>query len=87
MERAQDQLTKIAEMQRNTLLAKNDYNTSKEYSAVNKDALSDGDEKGKGELNGAIGSATDKAEKTKLVVKNIFTPNSQYEKFDVPVNY
>ena len=87
MERAQDQLTKIAEIQRNTLLAKNDYNTSKEYSAVNKDALSDGDEKGKGELNGAIGSATDKAEKTKLVVKNTFTPNNQYEKFDVPVNY
>jgi hypothetical protein len=87
MERAQDQLTKIAEAQRNALLAKNDYNTSKEYSAVSKDALSDGDEKGKGELNGAIGSATDKIEKTKLVVKNTFTPNNQYEKFDVPVNY
>jgi hypothetical protein len=87
MERAQDQLTKIAEAQRNTLLAKNDYNTSKEYSAVNKDALSDGDEKGKGELNGSIGSVTDKAEKTKLVVKNPFTPDNQYQKFDVPVNY
>jgi len=87
MERAQDQLTKIAEAQRNTLLAKNDYNTSKEYSAVNKDALSDGDEKGKGELNGSIGSATDKAEKTKLVVKNPFTPDNQYQKFDVPVSY
>jgi hypothetical protein len=87
MERAQDQLTKIAEAQRNALLAKNDYNTSKEYSAVNKDALSDGDEKGKGELNGSIGSVTDKAEKTKLVVKNPFTPDNQYQKFDVPVNY
>ena len=87
MERAQDQLTKIAEAQRNALLSKNDYNTSKEYSAVNKDALSDGDEKGKGELNGSIGSATDKAEKNKLVVKNIFTPENQYQKFDVPVTY
>jgi hypothetical protein len=87
MERAQDRLTKIAEAQRNALLAKNDYNTSKEYSAVNKDALSDGDEKGKGELNGSIGSVTDKAEKTKLVVKNPFTPDNQYQKFDVPVNY
>jgi hypothetical protein len=87
MERAQDQLTKIAEAQRNALLAKNDYNTSKEYSAVNKDALSDGDEKGKGELNGSIGSATDRAEKTKLVVKNIFTPDKEYQKFDVPLNY
>lgn len=87
MERAQDQLTKIAESQRNTLLAKNDYNTANEYSAVNKDALSDGDEKGKGELNGAIGSATDRAEKTKLVVKNTFTPDNEYQKFDVPVNY
>jgi|LakMenEpi03Aug12_release.lakeMendotaPanAssembly.Ray.scaffolds.fasta_scaffold31353_9 hypothetical protein len=87
MERAQDQLTKIAEAQRNALLAKNDYNTSKEYSAVNKDALSDGDEKGKGELNGSIGSATDKTEKTKLVVKNIFTPEKEYLKFDVPLNY
>lgn len=87
MERAQDQLTKIAESQRNALLAKNDYNTANEYSAVNKDALSNGDEKGKGELNGSIGSATDIAEKTKLVVKNIFTPDNQYQKFDVPVNY
>ncbi len=30
------------------------------YSSVNKNALSDGDEKGEGENNGAIGSKTDK---------------------------
>lgn len=87
MEKAQDQLTKIAEAQRNALLSKNDYNTSNLYSAVNKDALSDGDEKGKGELNGSIGSKTDKTEKTKLVVKNMFTPDNEYKKFDVPVSY
>lgn len=87
MERAQDQLTKIGETQRKILLSKNDYNTSKEYSALNKDALSDGDEKGKGELNGAIGSAIDKAEKNKLVVKNIFTPENEYKKFDIPLTY
>jgi hypothetical protein len=39
------------------------------------------------QLNGAIGSATDRAEKTKLVVKNTFTPDNEYQKFDVPVNY
>jgi hypothetical protein len=87
MERAQDQLTKIAEAQRNTLLSKNDYNTGNEYSAVNKDALSDGDINGKGELNGSIGSTTDIAEKAKLVVKNTFKPDDEYRKFDIPTNY
>lgn len=87
MERAQDQLTKIAEFERRSLLSKNDFNTGNEYSAVNKDALSDGDEYGKGELNGSIGSVTDKAEKNKLVVKNIFTPDNEYKKFDIPTSY
>jgi hypothetical protein len=87
MEKAQDQLTKIAEAQRNALLAKNDYNTANLYSAVNKDSLSDGDEKGKGDLNGSIGSKTDKIEKNKLIVKNIFTSDNEYKKFDIPVSY
>ena len=40
-------------------MAINDYNYTNNYSSVNPDALSDGDDKGKGELNGNIGSKTD----------------------------
>ena len=87
MERANEQLTKVAEAQKKTLLAKNDYNTGNEYSAVNKDALSDGDEKGKGYVNGSIGSKTDIKEKISLIAKNMFNEKNEYQKFDIPVNY
>ena len=41
-------LTAIAEIQRKSLIVKNDYKTVNPYSSVNKDANSDGDEFGKG---------------------------------------
>jgi hypothetical protein len=41
------------------LLAKNIYDKSFQYSSINPNALSDGDEKGKGEFGGSIGSKTD----------------------------
>jgi len=43
-----NELSQIAEQQRKRLIPKNDYKTSNEYSATNKDAISDGDEFGKG---------------------------------------
>ena len=42
-------LTAIADMERAKLIPKNDYNeVGNEYSAVNRDALADGDDKGRG---------------------------------------
>jgi hypothetical protein len=40
-------LTAIADLQRKSLIVKNDYKTVNPYSSVNKDANSDGDEFGK----------------------------------------
>ena len=41
-------LTAIADAERAKLIPKNDYKTVNQYSATNKDAISDGDEFGKG---------------------------------------
>jgi hypothetical protein len=43
-----NELSQIAEQQRQKLIPKNDYKTVNQYSATNKDAISDGDEYGKG---------------------------------------
>ena len=43
-----NELGQIGEQQRQKLIPKNDYKPVNQYSATNKDAISDGDEKGKG---------------------------------------
>lgn len=43
-----NELGQIAEQQRQKLIPKNDYKPVNQYSATNKDAISDGDEFGKG---------------------------------------
>jgi hypothetical protein len=43
-----NELGQIGEQQRQRLIPKNDYKPVNQYSATNKDAISDGDEKGKG---------------------------------------
>jgi hypothetical protein len=59
-------------------IARNDYNQNKPYNQGNPDALSTGDEAGKGEFNGSIGSATDIKVRKNLTAKNKFTPNKEY---------
>ena len=59
-------------------LAINRYGEFNQYSAVNKDALSDGDEFGKGENNGNIGSKTDILTRITEVAINRYGPNNQY---------
>jgi len=63
------QLEIIAEQQRQQHLARNEYNYGDLYSSNNTGALSDGDERGKGELNGNVGSKTDIVERKSLVAK------------------
>lgn len=41
-------LSKYADQERKKLIPKNDYKTTNEYSSTNKDAMSDGDDKGRG---------------------------------------
>jgi len=59
-------------------LAKNDYNNNDEYVAGNPDALSTGDEQGKGEFNGQVGSATDIKTRKVLMTKNKYNKNREY---------
>jgi len=63
---------------RNKELAKNPYSSNVPYSAGHPDALSTGDEQGKGENNGSIGSSTDIKTRETLLAKNKFTPNKEY---------
>ena len=44
----ENELSAIADMQRKMLFPKNDFKTTNQYSAVNPDALADGDAKGRG---------------------------------------
>lgn len=63
---------------RNTILAKNRYNLNDEYNSGNPDALSTGDELGKGEYNGSVGGATDIKERYKETAKNKYNFNNEY---------
>ena len=75
-------LTAIADIQRKTLIVKNDYKTVNPYSSVNKDAISDGDESGKGTgifldtING--GSSIDIVERKNEIKVNEYQPNKPY---------
>jgi hypothetical protein len=75
-------LTAIAELQRKSLIVKNDYKTVNPYSSVNPDALSNGDESGKGTgifldtING--GSSIDIVERKSEIKVNEYQPNKPY---------
>ena len=63
---------------RECTIAKNDYGNNDPYNAGNPDALSTGDEQGKGEVNGQVGSATDIKTRSVLMTKNKFNKNREY---------
>jgi hypothetical protein len=65
-------LEDMSAMFRNDNLTKSTYKKNDEYSISNKNALSDGDDKGKGELNGSVGSKTDIETQKKLLAKSKF---------------
>ena len=75
-------LTAIADLQRKSLIVKNDYKTVNQYSSVNKDANSDGDEFGKGTgvfldtSNG--GSSVDIVERKNEIKINEYQPDKPY---------
>ena len=76
------QLELIAEKLRQEVISRNTYNGDKSYSSVNKNALSDGDESGKGTgifldtING--GSSIDIVERKNEIKVNEYQPNKPY---------
>ena len=85
-EQPKNKLTEVAEMERSRLLPKNDFNKKNEYSAVNKDALADGDENGKGTgqfldiFNDKAGAVQDIVERKKELAINEYGPSKPYTK-------
>ena len=81
-EQPSNDLTAIADLQRKSLIVKNDYETVNPYSSVNPDAISDGDESGKGTgifldtVNG--GSSVDIVERKNEIKVNEYQPNKPY---------
>jgi len=63
---------------RKVLIAKNDYDNNDQYNGGHSDALSNGDELGKGEMNGEVGGATDIKVRETLIAKNKFNRNKEY---------
>lgn len=62
----------------NERIASNRYSFAGRYGLNHPDALSDGDERGKGELNGSIGSKTDIITRKETVNKNTYDTNFAY---------
>lgn len=63
---------------RECTIAKNDYDKNDAYVAGHPDALSTGDELGKGEMNGEVGGTTDIKCRSSLIAKNKFNQNNCY---------
>jgi hypothetical protein len=81
-------LTKIGQTERSRLFPKNDFQrTSNEYSSTNKDALSDGDDNGKGTgnfldvYNDAGGAQFDILERKNNLKINEYSPKNTYPNF------
>lgn len=72
-------LEEINEQFRTCSVARNKHNLNEEYVTGHPNAISDGDELGKGEsTSGSVGSATDIRQRKTLITKNRFNVNKQY---------
>ena len=71
-------LEKTSAQYRDPLMAKNEFNLNDEYNVGHPDALSTGDEEGKGDVNGSVGGLTDIKTREKLVAKNKYGKNKEY---------
>lgn len=85
-----NQLTAIAEMERAKLIPKNDYNAvGNQYSAVNQDALADGDRLGRGTgvfldvYNSAAGTIDDVVERKNEIKINKYNSSNPYPNFQI----
>ena len=80
-------LSRYADIERNRLFPRNDYNTGNQYTATNPDALATGDEQGKGTggdldvYNNTAGNNIDNAERSTELRINRFSSNNTYPDF------
>ena len=72
------QLEILAQKFRTEILGPNAYNEEKSYSSVNKNALSDGDVKGKGEYENSIGSSVDVQNRIDNIGRNKYNNENGY---------
>ena len=72
----------IGDQLRDPMLATNEYQPSNAYGVNHPNAMADGDNKGKGENNGLIGSATDRAERARQLAMNKFNAANTYKATD-----
>ena len=79
-----NKLSAYADAERAKLIPKNNYTNKNEYSAVNPDALADGDEKGKGTggdldiHNLSAGAIQDVRERNSELITNLYQQNKPY---------
>lgn len=71
-------LLNSSESFRQTNKARNIYNQDDTYNVGNSRALSDGDERGRGELNGVVGTATDIFKRSEAESRNLYGKNNPY---------
>ena len=83
-----NQLTSLSDLERAKLIPRNDYNkVGNEYSAVNRDALADGDSRGRGTgtfldvYNTAAGTIEDVLERKNEIKINKFNSSKVYPNF------
>jgi hypothetical protein len=83
-----NQLTALSDQQRASLIPRNDYNkVGNEYSVVNRDALADGDSRGRGTgifldvYNNAAGTIEDVVERRNEIRINKFNSSRIYPNF------
>lgn len=71
-------LEEISVQFRKAQLNRNPYDKNNEFGASHPNALSDGDDKGKGENNGSVGSKTDISQRKLSEAKNKYNKNKEY---------
>lgn len=85
-EQPKNDLSSIAETERKRLIIKNDYRTTNQYSAINPDAIGDGDAQGKGTggfldtTNQSAGAIQDIIERKAGIVINEYKSTNPYTK-------
>ena len=75
------ELEKIADKERQASIARNEYNYTDGYSSGHKNALSTGDEEGKGENQNQIGGLTDINIRKDNTGRNYYNENKVYPDF------
>jgi hypothetical protein len=75
---AKSKVMEIGKIQFSKQTANSKFNTKNLYTISHPDALSDGDEHGKGPFKGSVGSKTDNLMRGNNIMQNAYNPNNHY---------